>query len=71
MHSDPGSQKPMSARIYFRDPPCENFTYCAPVCDVGLWESHRDLVGVIDSSLLSEWTLDLETWESIGKSEEE
>ena len=61
----------MSAGIYFRDLPQENFTYCAPVGDVGLWESHRDLVGAFASSLLSDWTLDLETWESMGKSEED
>ena len=58
-HSDPGSQNHMSAGIYFRDPPRENFMYCALVGDVGLWESHRDLVGAFFSSSLSEWTLAL------------
>ena len=49
----------MSAGIYFRDLPRENFTYCAPVGDVGLWEFHRDLVGAFFSSSFSEWTLAL------------
>ena len=61
----------MSAGIYFRDLPRENFTYCAPVGDVGLWESHRDLVGSFVSSSLSEWMLDLDTWENTAKAEEE
>ena len=61
----------MSARIYFHAPPLENFAYCTPVGDVSLWESHRHLVGSFASSLLSEWTLDMDTWENTVKAEEE
>ena len=70
-HSAPDLRKPMYAGIYFCDPSRDNFSYCAPLGDVGLWESHRDLVGSFVSSSLSEWMLDMETWENTAKAEEE
>ena len=36
-----------------------------------LWESHRVLLGSFASSSLSEWTLDLETWDNTAEAEEE
>ena len=36
-----------------------------------MWESHRDLVVSFVSSSLSEWMLDMETWENTAKAEEE
>ena len=70
-HSAPGRRKPMSDGIYFRVPPRENFSYCAPVGDVGLWASHRDLVVTFSSSSLLGWTLALDTWKNTGELEEE
>ena len=51
--------------------PWGKFAYCAPVGDVGMWVSHRDLVVSFFSYSLSEWTLDLNTWENTGEAEEE
>ena len=59
----------MSAGIYFCAPPWEKFAYCAPVGDVGLWESHRDLVDSFASSSISDRTLDLDAWKNTGKEE--
>ena len=36
-----------------------------------MWESHQELVGSFDSSLILEWTLALDTWEDTVKAEEE
>ena len=66
-HSDPGRWKFMSASIYFRAPPQENFAYCAPVGDVILWEYHQYLVGYFASSSILDWTLALDAWENTGK----
>ena len=71
MHSAPGRWKPVSAGIYFQDPPKENFVYCVPVGDVGLLESHQDLVVSFASYYISKWTLDMNTWENTGEVEEE
>ena len=69
-HSVTVRQKPVSARIYFRDPPEKNFSYCDPVGDAGLWGSHRELMGSFVSSSISEWTLALNNWENTEEVEE-
>ena len=38
---------------------------------MGLWASHQDLVVSFGSSSLSEWTLDLNTWENTWEAEED
>ena len=70
-HSAPICRKPVCTGIYFRYPPRENFAYCAPVGDVGMWTSHWDLVVSFSSSSISEWTLALNTWDNTGEAEEE
>ena len=70
-HSSPGRWKPVSYKMYFQAPPWENFSYCAPVGDVGLWASHYDLVVSFSSSSLSESILDLNTWDNMGEAKEE
>ena len=61
----------MSVGIYFCTPPREKFSYCAPVGDVGLLESHWDLIISFAISSIFEWTLYLNIWENTGESEEE
>ena len=38
---------------------------------MGLWASHWDLKVSFASSSLSEWMLDLNTWENMGEAEKE
>ena len=49
------------AGIYFKTSR-ENITYCSPVGNVALFESHRGAITAYLGRLVSDWTVDLKTW---------
>ena len=62
-------------RIYFWTPR-ENIVHCFPVDNVELLDLHRDVIAAFTGSLVSDWTVALNTWnttrdlEETGRSEE-
>ena len=70
-NSAPGCRNNVSSGIYFKVPPWENFAYCDPVGEVGMWVYHRYLVLSFANSSISEWTLDMNTSENMRKAEED
>ena len=68
-------QAKFEAGIYLQTPR-ENIAHCFPVGDVALFDSHHGAIADFPGKSVSDWTVDLNTWnnnrepEDAGRSED-
>ena len=68
-HSNFRRREKFDAGIYFKTLR-ENIAYCSPVGNVVLFDSHHYVITTFPGSLVSDWTMALNTWNTTRDSED-